>query len=412
MSPRRAERGVLHYLLLGINAGIFALVAAIAALVLIIPAATGSVALTVLTGSMEPGLPPGSLVVVKPTDPADVRIGSIITYQWEPGQPTLVTHRVTEVVSNSDGTVTWTTQGDNNDAPDPNPVTQEQLQGVVWYSLPLVGWVSNLIAGDLRPILVPVIGGALLVYAAVLVVQSLRGRKKPEGGEADAGAEPARGRRSRVAQGRRAAGAESVEPVVESVPTNADWFTITAAEPAAVAVPDVEPGSAPARHEAVAGRVPSAGAAPAADAAPSLGSETSAEGPRSRRRREPEPSADPTPPRRREPRGAPAPGPRRSTWIEPEPAEAPVGRRARRAADRAAAEGAGTGLSSFVDPVPYPEPEPEAAPGPQAAPSPVEPAQNASGPVRNPLEQNSPESPSATADEPPRRPRGKGRSYR
>ena len=46
-----------------------------------------------LTSSMEPGLPPGTLVIVKPIDPVDVRIGTVITYQLESGKPTVVTHR-------------------------------------------------------------------------------------------------------------------------------------------------------------------------------------------------------------------------------------------------------------------------------------------------------------------------------
>ncbi|GMA29620.1 signal peptidase I [Arenivirga flava] len=201
MSGRRSRRGVIHFLLLGVSAGVFAVVAAIAALVLIVPAVTGSVALTVLTSSMEPGLPPGSMVVVRPTDPADVRIGSIITFQWESGNPTLVTHRVVGVITDADGGYAFTTQGDNNDEPDPNPVGQEQLRGVVWYSLPLLGWVANLTSGELRPILVPVLAGALFVYAAVLVVQALRGRRPALAPEAGASA----GRRARVRDGASAA---------------------------------------------------------------------------------------------------------------------------------------------------------------------------------------------------------------
>ncbi len=399
MSPRRAERGVLHYLLLGINVGVFVLVAAIAALVLIIPAATGSVALTVLTGSMEPGLPPGSMVVVKPTDPADVRIGSIITYQWEPGEPALVTHRVTEVVSNSDGTFTWTTQGDNNSEPDPNPVTQEQLRGVVWYSLPLVGWVSNLVAGDLRPILVPVIGGALLVYAAVLVVQSLRGRRKAAGGDAEASAEAPRerGRQSRPSQGRRAATAESAapvtapaEPVAESVPTTTDWFAVpsgAAASPPGIGTEQASDVAAPVIAEVPAEPAERPTATP--DAAGPLPERAADPG----RTAEPGRAAEPAAPLRRRERSSrpgsarvPEEGPRRSTYIPPEPSEQPMSRRARRAA-----EPPGTGLDSFIAPVSEPS-EPEgAAPVRDDAPSP-------SGP---PAEQ-----------EPLRRPRGRGRSYR
>src|SRR3546814_18444051 len=66
----------------------------VAMLTVIIPKATGSTSLTVLTGSMSPAIPPGSIVLVKPTDPSTIEAGEVITYQAEPGKAASVTHRV------------------------------------------------------------------------------------------------------------------------------------------------------------------------------------------------------------------------------------------------------------------------------------------------------------------------------
>src|SRR4051812_37968410 len=91
---RAKDHGVLYYIGLGLSWGLLAFVVLVAALVILIPAVTRSTPYTILTSSMEPGLPPGTLVVVKPIDPDDIRIGTIITFQLKSGEPEMVTHRV------------------------------------------------------------------------------------------------------------------------------------------------------------------------------------------------------------------------------------------------------------------------------------------------------------------------------
>lgn len=173
MSGRRARRGALHYLGLGLSGGLLALVAALAAAAVIIPFLTGSVALTVLTGSMEPGLPPGTLVVVRPTPPVNIRIGDVMTYQIESGKPEVVTHRVIGVVASSDGSRTFTTQGDNNPQADPNQVVEEQVKGTVWYSIPLLGYLAVWLGDGRKSWLVSALAVLLLGYASFLVVSGL-----------------------------------------------------------------------------------------------------------------------------------------------------------------------------------------------------------------------------------------------
>ncbi len=76
--------------------------------------------LTVVSGSMEPSLPLGSLVLVVPRDAGAVRTGDVITFN-PPGDPSrTVTHRVVDVRSGSQGAdLLVRTRGDANPVPDP-----------------------------------------------------------------------------------------------------------------------------------------------------------------------------------------------------------------------------------------------------------------------------------------------------
>ncbi|BDI23059.1 signal peptidase I [Herbiconiux sp. L3-i23] len=193
--PDKRERGVLHYLWTGLSAGVLALVVAIGLAAVVVPMVAGATPLTVLTRSMEPTLPPGTLVVVRPTPVDQIRIGDVLTYQIESGKADVISHRVIEVRSGSDGLTTFITKGDNNDAADTEPVIPAQIKGTVWYSIPWIGYVSVNLVGANRSWLVPAAGGALLVYAVVMVVLGLFGKK----GTARGGGKRPKGERARHA---------------------------------------------------------------------------------------------------------------------------------------------------------------------------------------------------------------------
>ena len=168
------EHGLLYYIGVGLSFGLLAFVLLLASLVVVVPAASGSTPYTILTSSMEPGLPPGTLVVVKPIEPTEIRIGTVITYQLESGEAEVVTHRVVEIQSPNlpGGDPSFITKGDANSAPDADPVMTVQLRGAVWYSVPLIGWVNNIVNGDLRAIVIPVVAGLLFLYAGWSIVTS------------------------------------------------------------------------------------------------------------------------------------------------------------------------------------------------------------------------------------------------
>jgi signal peptidase len=118
---------------------------------------------SVLSGSMEPGIPTGSLVVVTRVTASDVKIGDIITFQ-PPGRTSFVTHRVVTLDSGS-GLPIVSTKGDANPAQDPWTLT---LRGSGWryyFSLPLAGYfllAAQSPFGRLALVLVPGLGLALM----------------------------------------------------------------------------------------------------------------------------------------------------------------------------------------------------------------------------------------------------------
>ncbi|MFL6025080.1 MAG: hypothetical protein ACJ72O_17190, partial [Marmoricola sp.] len=73
------------------------LVVVVLALAVVVPKLGGATSYTILTGSMRPHMPPGTLVVVKPDKPDQVRVGDVLTYQIESGKKAVATHRVERV---------------------------------------------------------------------------------------------------------------------------------------------------------------------------------------------------------------------------------------------------------------------------------------------------------------------------
>ena len=73
--------------------------------------------LTVLSGSMAPGIPAGSVVAVVPTDPSQLTEGMVITYAIPVEDKRVVTHRVTDIIKGGNQPIIQT-KGDANDSPD------------------------------------------------------------------------------------------------------------------------------------------------------------------------------------------------------------------------------------------------------------------------------------------------------
>ena len=101
-----------------------------------LPVALTSVSATVvMSDSMTPLIRPGDVVLTAPPAPQDVRPGTVLQYDG-PGRPShSMLHRVARIAD--DGTVV--TKGDANRAPDPRPITREDIDGVGRILVPFAG---------------------------------------------------------------------------------------------------------------------------------------------------------------------------------------------------------------------------------------------------------------------------------
>lgn len=154
---------------------------------IIVPKAVGGRPLTVLSGSMTGTYDVGDVVIVKPVDTDDLRVGDVITFQAVSDDPTLTTHRIVAFAFGSDGKQ-FVTQGDANGAQDLAPVKPAQVKGEVWYSVPKVGYVATSMAGGWLRTIADVVAVLLLLYGGWAVTTGLvaRARRKDTQPEAEA----------------------------------------------------------------------------------------------------------------------------------------------------------------------------------------------------------------------------------
>lgn len=93
----------------------------------------------VATGSMEPTVAVGDVVVTCPSSAENLREGDIIRYQKG---ATTVIHRIVACTQDENGGLTFITQGDSNNTPDADPVLPEQVLGKVVFNIPKLGYLS------------------------------------------------------------------------------------------------------------------------------------------------------------------------------------------------------------------------------------------------------------------------------
>ena len=131
---------------------------------LIVPKAFGVTSYTVLTGSMEPEVPVGSVVYAKAAEPAQLETGDIIVF-YDGRNEIPVTHRVVENQA-SEGQII--TKGDANESADIAPIPYPNVIGKVVLHIPFLGrFVSPLgtMLGKLAALAV-ILGGFLLCEVA------------------------------------------------------------------------------------------------------------------------------------------------------------------------------------------------------------------------------------------------------
>ena len=100
----------------------------------------------VLSGSMEPEYPTGSLIYVKKVDPFTLKEKDVITFMLN--KDTVATHRVVGIVPDDEdpAVIRFRTKGDANDFEDGTLVHYRNVIGTPVLAIPLLGYFSNYIS--------------------------------------------------------------------------------------------------------------------------------------------------------------------------------------------------------------------------------------------------------------------------
>ena len=116
-----------------------------------LPALFGWKPLVVLSGSMEPTYPEGSILYYKKVNKGNLRVGDVITFQTESGN--FVSHRIHSIIDDL-----YETKGDANEVADPVKVSYQKIQGKDSdIYIPYIGYYIKFIGENLYLIIVAVI---------------------------------------------------------------------------------------------------------------------------------------------------------------------------------------------------------------------------------------------------------------
>ena len=101
---------------------------------------------TVVTESMVPKYEVGDVLLVRQTNPTDIKVEDDVTYMGKIGAfaDKIVTHQVIKIESGEDGKLKFHTKGIANDAEDPL-VSEEQIYGVVQAKLKILTYLNGII---------------------------------------------------------------------------------------------------------------------------------------------------------------------------------------------------------------------------------------------------------------------------
>ena len=151
-----------------------------------IPRVMGWTPMVVLSGSMEPTLPLGSVAMVEPRAATSIVAGDLLTFHHPERPGTLVTHRVTEATRLDNGLVSFKTKGDANNVEDKWAIMSPQVVGTVKFDVPYAGYAADKVRsplGFLMVIAVPaIVLGVGEVRGIVRQVRTARRRRSPEPG--------------------------------------------------------------------------------------------------------------------------------------------------------------------------------------------------------------------------------------
>lgn len=163
----------------------------------------------VSSGSMEPAIRTGSVVVVAPK--VDYTVTDIVTYYSGRDKKTTTTHRI---VAASEGQ--FKMMGDANDQPDPTLVPADKVIGSVRFSIPFLGYLAAQAKTPQGFILLVIVPATIIIYEELkslfLELKKMFGKHKERAGVMRTGAQ------------REAGNDQAGEHLQSHTPNAGSWF--------------------------------------------------------------------------------------------------------------------------------------------------------------------------------------------
>lgn len=116
----------------------------------------------VLSGSMEPAIHTGSVIVATAVDPAALQVGDVITF-LAANQQENITHRIAGIHGDAQGHLSFITKGDANGVQDQDEIRFDHLAGKVTLTIPYLGYFFKFIGSSSMRLLFIVLPGLLLL---------------------------------------------------------------------------------------------------------------------------------------------------------------------------------------------------------------------------------------------------------
>lgn len=119
----------------------------------------------VASGSMIPVLQVYDVLIVQGHEPfEDIQVGDIIVFNRPTGHDRVIVHRVAAIIDDDPKTIR--TKGDANPASIPGtdyPITKEEYIGKVVYTIPQIGYVTQLLKPPMNYIIIVIVIGVMVV---------------------------------------------------------------------------------------------------------------------------------------------------------------------------------------------------------------------------------------------------------
>ena len=122
----------------------------------------------VMSGSMQPAIRTGSVVVTKHAE--QYKVGDVVTFGKNNGKDVPITHRIV-TLNEVAGVTMFNTKGDANNAPDAESVRKETIQGRVLFSVPYAGYLFASLKTK-QGLIVLIIIGTIIVYSELMRIQN------------------------------------------------------------------------------------------------------------------------------------------------------------------------------------------------------------------------------------------------